>query len=440
MAKISEREIYRQRYQSEIYYQVEVALKPGRMDAFTIPLCQLKSQRNPRLTEPVAKAVLVDLKELSFKLRRFEKQEKPFPPARPFSVSELILHAAVHWRWPPGQTRMLVDQLQELSDPLLRQGVDATLVDETRLCIFSDYGKEYLPATPKRLSSAVNNRNILAPQNIRKTPRKVKRLLTPEQYRLYHLVWSRFLAWQTCDAQLQVVDVEITAGDDQRYRFERKDKGILFRGYMQVYEQEIDIELRQSSYIWPSALTKRDPLRLVTMSLIKEKTAPPPRFSPRTLKKNIIADGSDIQLALAQLISEQYLILNGQGLEPTDKGLAVPLPEDFVPDPALASSRSASNKGQQTAPAESVAREKPAARMTCPLCGKRLVERQGRYGRFLACSGYPACRHTQPIALDIPCPEKDCNGHLVERRTAKGKIFYGCSEYPRCRHAQWQIP
>ncbi len=427
LANVRKVERERELFQPEPYFRIEIVLKPGRSGAFTMPLCRIKTQKNLRLSEPVAKAVVLDLKQSSFKLQRFEKIEKPHPPAKPITETEIMLYAAIHWKWAPQKTSDIINHLLHSDTPKIRLGVDASLIDQTRLRILSDYGKEYLPRAAKRLPGS-STQAILAPQDVNKTPKKMKRLLSAEELQLYQLIYNRFIAWQTSDAQLQKVTVEVIAGDDNRYQFERKDIGILFRGYMQIYEHESDVELRQASYTWDTELEKRESLRLVDINLIKEKTSPPPRFSIEAIDKGELGERSEVQLAIAQLIAEDYLSVNGQGLETTEKGRSVPLPENQSVSP--------STSAEATVRLTPQAIEMDGERISCPKCGKRLVLRQGPYGRFWACSGYPACHHTQPIKLDIPCPQPGCNGHLVQRRSHSGQIFYGCSEYPRCRYTQ----
>lgn len=441
LAKISTREMQREQYRAESFHRVEVLLKPGGFDAFTLPLCQIKSDTHPRLTEPVAKAVLLDLKEQSFSLQRFEKEEVSLPPGPPLTLAALILQAALKWQWSPAQTRAFVDELKLYSKPLVRSGIDANLIDETRLRILSDYGKEYLPAKARRLPTSINRNDIIAPADIDQTPKKTKRLLSSDQHELYSILWSRFLAWQTADAKLETVTIEVTAGDNKRYIFKREDTDILFRGFMQVHEREEDAALRQTSHQWPARLRKGEPVRFVKFSLVTEKSAPKAPFTIDEICNGKIADRQEAQIALAVLLSGDFLQINGDGLTATEMGRNVPLPPELMD--ASGDTKITADADESTPKTVGITKsetvEQTASRMTCPQCGQRMVVRQGRFGRFLACSGYPACRYTQSVALDIPCPNDGCHGHLVERRSKNSKIFYGCSEYPRCQHAQSQL-
>jgi len=439
LAQTCAREVQRAQLQPRDFYRVEVTLKSGRAGSFILPLRSIKSESLPRLSEAFAQAVLLDLKEQKFTLKKFEMAEVPHAPAWPITGTELQLSAWLQWGWTPDDSQKVLQQLTAPSLALVQSGVSPEQIEATRLMILGDYGKDYLPARARALTGSLQRLGPLSPAMAQQTPKKTRRRINADQQMLYQLIWSRFLAWQMADARLQKTLVQVTAGDQQRYLFERRDIGVLFRGYMQVHEQSGDAALGRHSHLWPVMLQKHEPLRLVQFALIQEEVVPPQHHEPADFYTKRLIERRDVQNALLSLLSIQLLQRNEQGVEPTEMGMRFyrqhlhdetpdgePLPLRFENKPGAAAVRR-SDDGN-------------AHRQSCPECGKPLIARQGKYGRFLACKGYPRCRHTQPFPLDASCPEPGCPGHLVERRTAKGKVFYGCSEYPRCNHLQWELP
>jgi DNA topoisomerase I len=421
------------------FYRIEVTLKPGRAESFILPLRSIKSETHHRLTEQVAHAVLLDLKDQKFSLQNFEMAEVPHIPASPINGPELQLTALLQWGWTPDDTQNVLQQLTAPPLALAQTGVSPENIEAARMMVLGDYGKDYLPARARALTGNRQRQGPLTPTAVQQTPKKAKRRLNTEQQALYQLIWSRFVAWQMADALLQKTLVQVTAGDHQRYQFERRDTGILFRGYMQVHEQSGDAALCRNSNVWPTALQKREPLRLVQFALLDEGDAQPQHFEPADFYKKRVMGRVDVQNALLSLLSSQLLQRNNQGVEPTDLGMQF-YREHLEQETTNAEPARLSPGNKEATVSTKKAAAGDARRKSCPECGKPLIARQGKFGRFLACKGYPQCRHTQPFSLDAPCPEAGCHGHLVERRTARGKIFFGCSDYPRCNHLQWDYP
>jgi DNA topoisomerase-1 len=345
----------------------------------------------------------------------------------------------------------------------------------------------------------------------------VKRYLSSDQYRLYELIWQRFVASQMSPAQLEQTTIDITAGE--RYLFRTTGSVVVFRGFLQVYEdvKENGEDTAESPGVVPTQLKVGEDLRLLDLIPRQHFTKPPARYTESSLVKILdelgIGRPSTYATIISTVLNRNYVNREGRQLQPTDLGRTVNkilisnFPDifnvhftaemeaelddiesgqrrflDVVKDfyqPFTRALKATESKRESimeevqeetsqkcpqcgrdliirwgrngrfmactgypecryTAPVEP--EEKQVSGEKCEKCGRDMVVKTGRFGRFLACSGYPECKNSRSLTIGVSCPKEGCDGMVVEKRSRRGKIFYGCSTYPKCDFASWYRP
>jgi len=388
--------------------------------------------------------------------------------------------------------------------------------------VIARIGMDYVPEAPptyKSRGSAQEAHEAIRPSELRNEPRAVEQHLTPDQMKLYRLIWERFLASQMMPAVYDTVGADIEAG---QCLFRAQGATLKFKGFTAVYEESREEgepvpEQDQEGAI--PMLEEGEVLTLVALDPKQHFTQPPPRFTEASLIKALeelgIGRPSTYASILGTIINDRgYVHRERRTLSPTELGMAVTdklIPyfqdimnveftaqmednldkieegqrkwvdtvkafyEPFKRDLARAKREMRSEKvgeptGETCPECGSELLEKrgrfgkflacsayPDCRYTrnldgsgraedepanenCPTCGKPMVIKHGRFGKFIACSGYPECKTTKPVTLGIACPEPGCTGQLVERRSRKGRTFFGCSAYPNCKFVVWRRP
>jgi DNA topoisomerase-1 len=308
-------------------------------------------------------------------------------------------------------------------------------------------------------------------------PEAIKEFLNRDQLRLYQLVWQRFVASQMEAAVFDTLSVEVTAKSAQHeYLLRASGSTVKFPGFLVVYEEakdedQVTAEDEENVRI-PSGLLEGQSQRLVRLLPEQHFTQPPPRYSEATLVKALEEYGIGRPSTYAPILStiqqRGYVLREGKRLSPTETGILVNdlITEHFpeVVDVGFTAKMEedldliAEGKRDWVASmrefygpfAEQVAKAElnmpdmnmgpePIGRI-CPECGHELVIRWGRYGKFISCSGFPDCRHTEAWLekIGVSCPKDQ--GDIVERKTRKGRTFYGCANYPNCDFTSWKLP
>jgi DNA topoisomerase-1 len=344
----------------------------------------------------------------------------------------------------------------------------------------TDYVPESAPTYKTKSKAAQEAHEAVRPTSVANTPKDIKTFLTRDQYRLYKLIWERFVASQMAAALYDTVSADIMAGDkgtvpSQRpYHFRAAGSELRFAGFLALYEETRPTDKPEDGENRvPKELQKGEVLDLLKLKPNQHFTQPPPRFSEATLVKALEENGigrpSTYASIISTIISRGYVELEEKRLMPTPIGeLVNDLLVEYFPD-VMSVDFTARLEGQLDEIAagspwvpiiddfyqrfsqrlevadEAIERvdmrsePEPVGR-DCPVCGNPLVFREGRFGRFIGCSNFPKCRHTEQIIVKVGviCP-KD-GGELVERRTRKGRIFYGCENYPECDWTSWKRP
>lgn len=431
-------------------------------------------------SEEETRQVINELQGAEYLVTRITRRERKRNPLPPFTTSTLQQEAARKLNFPVKKTMMIAQQLYEGLD-LGKEGTVGLITymrtDSTRLSqeaqnsarayISGKYGEAYVPPVPphyKTARGAQEAHEAIRPTETGRLPDDVKSFLTRDQHRLYKLIWERFLASQMSPAVYDATTVDISAGD---YTFRASGSVLRFPGFLMVYadNEESDSNL--------PLIEEGDRLELKKLEPKQHFTQPPARYNEATLVKTLEEKGIGRPSTYATIIttiqSRGYVVKEDKYLYPTELGfIVVDLLKEHFPDIVDAEFTAGMEQKldrievgempwqevvedfyrpfkKSLELAESkigvIELEDELSDEECPKCGRRLVIKQGRYGKFLACPGFPECRHTQPYVEEtgVTCP-KCSNGRLVARKTKKGRKFYGCSNYPECDFTTWDEP
>jgi DNA topoisomerase-1 len=364
--------------------------------------------------------------------------------------------------------------------------VAAIAQDQARDFISAAYGPEYLPEKPPvyktRSKTAQEAHEAIRPTSVERTPDSLKPHLSKEQFRLYKLIWERFVASQMAPAVYDTVSAEIWAGPEatpapQRpYLFRASGSTLSFPGFLAVYGAEDPDEENggdKAGSSIPADLTNGEPLDLLQLLPVQHFTQPPPRYSEASLVKALEEHGIGRPSTYASIIStiqqRGYVDQEQRRLRPTEMGSIVnDMLVQYFPDvvsvdftarledeldeiaegkawvPVIGEFYEKFSKELAVAddalPKLDLRREPEIVGRDCPLSGHPLVYREGRFGRFIGCSNYPQCRYTEQILVKVGVVCPNCGGDLAEKRTKRGRVFYGCSNYPRCDWTSWKRP
>jgi DNA topoisomerase-1 len=347
---------------------------------------------------------------------------------------------------------------------------------EVRTFISSKFGSSYLPANPPKYKTktrgAQEAHEAVRPTSVLRTPKAIKQFLTRDQYRLYQLIWQNFVASQMADAIFNTISIEIDAqGDQHQFLLRASGSTIKFAGFLVVLK-DLTEKNKKGEMPVPTDLSVGQWLNLIRLLPEQHFTQPPPRFSDASLvsmlEENGIGRPSTFAPTIATLLNRNYVFREKRRLYPTETGIVVTdlLVEHFpdIVDTSFTAKMETSldqvasggmtwveiirdfygpfsktlelaNKNMpdlNTGP-EPLGRD-------CPDCGQGLVIRWGRHGKFIGCSNFPECRHTEALLekIAVKCPED--GGELVRRKTRRGRVFYGCENYPSCEFSSWKLP
>lgn len=477
-----EREI--QAFEPQEYWSLDVTLEKDGAQ-FNAAFHGKNGKKQELKSREEVDTVLNGLEGAQYCVEEFKLGRKKRSAPTPFTTSMLQQEASRKLGFTTRRTMKIAQQLYESIDvegegsvglvTYIRTDslrISAEAIEEVRGYIGGRYGADYLPAKPNVYKSKNNIQDAheaIRPTSLAREPKAIRSSLTDEQYKLYKLIYERFVACQMTDAVYATKTAEISAGE---YDFRATASERVFDGYMAVYVEGKDQETEEKKAKLPD-LQKGELLTFVAFLPEQHFTEPPARYTEASLVKELEDKGIGRPSTYAPIIStildRQYIEREKKALKPTPLGFCV---TDFMmknfPDivnvhftadmesklDAVESgdTRWAEIVGQFYGPfeesvkgAESAERVKVPVEETdipCEKCGRMMVVRSSRFGKFLACPGYPECKNTRPMPEDEikqPCPK--CGGKLVKRSTKVGnKKFYGCSNYPDCDFASNGIP
>ena len=431
-------------------------------------------------------AVLSDVQGQSFTVREIKKAEKRRSPAPPFITSTLQQEASRKLNMTPKRTMAIAQQLYEGVE-LSGQGAvglitymrtDSLRLSEEALAaaksfIEERYGRDYHPGTPRRFKTkgaAQDAHEAIRPSDVRLDPDSLAKDLTRDQLRLYRLIWSRFVASQMSNA---VYDTAVIDTECKGHSFRSNHQSLRFSGFLAVYEEGRDDENEEKLDALPE-LREGEALRHVESRPEQHFTQPPARYTEATLVKAMEEKGVGRPSTYASIVStiqdREYVVKKDKRLEPTPLGEVVTqlmldrfndvIDVEFTAgmedklDQVEAGKLSCKQvlrdfyagfhrEMEQAEEALKDTRIKVPEEVTdevCELCGRKMVVKFGRFGKFLACPGYPECKNAKPIVEHMPgrCPK--CGGGMLKRKSKKGYAYYACETGAACGFMTWDVP
>ncbi|MBU5455771.1 type I DNA topoisomerase [Caproiciproducens sp. MSJ-32] len=449
---------------------------------FPIKLVQYKNKKLKINTEEESNKIIEELKKGEFIVTKVKDGTRIKNPLPPFTTSTLQQEASKKLNFITKRTMSIAQVLYEGVE-VKGYGTVGLITymrtDSVRISdeaqekalefIVSNFGKEYAPKNKRVYKSKKNTQDAheaIRPTIIEITPEIAKESLTAEQYKLYSLIWNRFMASQMEACELKTKSIEINNGD---YKFKANGSIIKFDGFMKVYEYSSEEEKEDVSL---PELDEGNKLTKVDIEGKQHFTQPPARYTEASFVKLLEEKGigrpSTYVPTIATLLSRDYVRREKKNLVATELGIIVNnilseyfkeiVDVDFTADMERNLDYIEEGKedwrkivGDFYKPLKEaidraekeiskVVIEDEVSDIPCDKCGRMMVIKKGRYGKFLACPGYPECENAKPLVeeLDVPCPK--CGGKVIIKRSRKGKKFFGCSNYPECDFVSWNEP
>jgi len=526
---ICEREAKIEAFVPREYWDLSAALETGRGEKFTAKCIKINNKKPDIPNRDEVEKHLEALKNAVFTVKAIEEKEVAKSPSPPFITSTLQQDATKRFRFPPAKTMKIAQQLYEgidiggdLVGLITYMRTDSVRISKEaiggiREYIGRQYGAEYLPPNPRYFKTKKKNvqdaHEGIRPTRFDLAPETIDQYLSPDQKKVYRLIWNRFASCQMAAARYKQRNVDVIAGN---YLFRASSNDLVFDGYLRAWREEAR---ENESPKLPQDIAQGEKLNLLKLNPAQKFTEPPVRFSEGTLIKELDSLGigrpSTYASIVSTILTRKYVERVKGFLQPTELGRTVNtlltdnMPEIFnikftaqmeeeldniegnkkdwlavireFYEPFEKSLSKLEEKKKEiksnlqevtdekcelcgrpmvikwsrngkflacsgfpecrnTRPLEEDHRAAELPDKTCPNCGGQMIVKQGRYGKFWACSNYPKCKTTAPFTLNIDCPEPDCDGKLVEKKTGRGKTFYGCSNYPNCKFATWNEP
>ncbi len=535
---VVEREREIEAFVPEEFWTLDAHLRGASPPPFTARLAKIAGKKAEVRDGETAAAIVRTCERGPFIVDKVSKKERKQRPLAPFTTSRLQQEAARAFRFTAKRTMGVAQQLYEGVD-LGAEGAVGLITymrtDSTRLSdeavanvrdyILERFGPEYVPAKPnvyKSKGRAQDAHEAIRPTSLAWPPERVKPFLKPEAYKLYSLIWNRFVACQMTPARFDVTTVDVRAPGEHVFRATGKVQ--TFRGFTAIYQEHRGVDEAEEKLAPLPPLTEGQELGLDKLDAEQRFTTPPPRFTEATLIRELEDKGigrpSTYAAIISTIQSKGYVEKEKQRFRPTELGMIVndllveSFPELFdvgftarmedqldeveagqvdwkellkgfwgglsgTLEKARTEMRNVKREeiptdlrcpkddaplvikfgkngsflactnypdcrftGEIERDADGKVKlvgEEPVGRK-CPECKEGdLLYKKGRYGRFIGCSRYPECRHTEPISTGVDCPQ--CGeGYLTEKKSRRGKTFYSCSRYPKCDYAQWDKP
>lgn len=473
---IADREREIEAFQPEEYWTISLKLTnmKGKLPFLAKFYGTANGKKMPLKDEETAKKVQEYLKQAEYTVKSVVRKETKRRSAPPFTTSTLQQEASRKLNFTSRRTMAAAQQLYEMgyitymrTDSLR---ISTIAQNEARDYIGKAYGSAFVPGKPKvyrAKKSAQDAHEAIRPTSCVNTPEKYKEKLKPDLYKLYRLIWMRFMASQMSDAVMDSVTADILCGD---YLARATGSEIKFPGFMTLYVEGKDEEEEKSKKI-PN-LEEGQELLLKELNPEQHFTQPPARYTEASLVKAMEEEGigrpSTYAPTIATITARGYVAREGKNLYPTELGFIVTdlMKENFEDIVDVEFTANMEDKIEAVADGETEwktiirdfytpfaktlqeAEEKignieiadEVSDVPCEKCGRMMVYKQGKFGKFLACPGFPECRNTKAIteSLDVPCPK--CGGKVSVRKSRKGSIFYTCDNSPECDFISWDEP
>ena len=495
---VVEREEEIRAFRPQEYWSIQVDLERVRPNLGGFQAMFYGREKKMELhSQEEAEAIVAEVSAAPFSVSKVKRQEKLRNPAPPFTTSTLQQEASRKLNMTPARTMSIAQQLYEGVD-ITGEGTVGLITymrtDSLRLSeeaiaaakgfIETRYGKQYYPPQArhyKTKGSAQDAHEAIRPSDVNLVPDEIKKDLTSEQYKLYKLIWSRFLACQMASAVYDSVSIEAQSAG---YTFRASHSELKFSGFTAVYEEGKDDEDEAPQSPLPD-LKEGEDLDLKKADKQQHFTQPPARYSEATLIRALEEKGigrpSTYAPTISTILNREYVVKEGRALRPTPLGEVVTglMKDKFqdIVDPTFTAQMEEEldkveegsvdwkkvlsafyddfeaelHKAEQELDGERIKVPDEVSEEICPQCGRNLVIKSGRFGRFLACPGWPECDFTMPLVVEMPgkCPK--CGGRLLKRtgkskKTGKQYTYYCCEhlnskdESRRCDFMTWDVP
>ncbi|EHI98477.1 DNA topoisomerase I [Clostridium sp. DL-VIII] len=463
------------------YWSIDCTLKKEKKK-FPVRLSTYKGKKIEIENEETSNTIVEELKRGKFIVKAIKKGKKSRNPLPPFTTSTLQQDANRKLNFMTKRTMSIAQGLYEGVEIkgygtvglITYMRTDSVRISEeaqegAKKFIGDTYGKEYLPGSARIYKGKKNIQDAheaIRPTYVEITPQMAKENLTAEQYKLYSLIWNRFVASQMASCELNTNSIDIENGD---YKFKASGSVIAFDGFMKIYEYSNEDD--ENSVILPE-LKEDEELKLDSLQGTQHFTQPAPRYTEASFVKLLEEKGigrpSTYVPTISTLLGRNYVVREKKNLIPTELGEIVNnivseyfkqiVDVDFTADMEKKLDDVEEGNENWTRIVEEffnplkiaiekaekeiskVVIEDKVSDVKCEKCGRMMVIKRGRYGEFLACPGYPECKNAKPIVeeLDVPCPE--CGKPIVAKKSKKGKKFFGCTGYPECKFVSWYEP
>ena len=485
---ICEREEEIVKFKIEEYWNINALFnKIGdeKTETFKAKLFSINSEKATINTKDEATKICEEVKNQDIYVKSINKKKESKNPPPPFTTSTLQQEAYNKLNFPIKKTMLLAQQLYEgitlgtkgniglityMRTDSVRVSDEAKI--EAKKYIEEHFGKDFAKSSQSLKKGGNKSKNARiqdAHESIRPTyifnhPESIRKYLTNDQYRLYNLIWQRFVASRMKAAYLEKITIDIESG---KYIFRTSGSKILFKGYMILSGQN-----NQNLDKIPD-LKEKDQLRLEKIEANQSFTKPPPRYTEASLVKRLEKEGigrpSTYVPTISTLQYRTYVEKIDKKFRPTELGITVNsflirYFSDIVnitftakmekqldevesdkkkwEDVLRIFYKAFSNDLEKGGQAQKIEMPKVFSDEVCDKCGSKMLVKNGRFGKFLACSRFPKCKNTKPFLdkIGVSCPEEGCSGEIIRKKTKKGRTFYGCSNYPKCSFVSWNKP
>lgn len=435
--------------------------------------------------EAQVNSILKEIDGAVYEVVKYEEGKRKKHPSPPFITSTMQQEASRKLGFTSKRTMKVAQELYEGVEVkgygaiglITYMRTDSTRISDdalkdVRSYVKNRWGEKYLPKEPRRFksrSNAQDGHEAIRPTTPNLYPDEIKESLTLEQYKLYKLIWSRFVACQMSDCILDTRKADIKANS---YIFKASGYTVGFDGFTVLYEESKDEESSEAT-ILPKL---ENGMILNLKELIKNQhfTQPPPRFTEASLIKALEEDGigrpSTYAATISTILSREYVIKEGKALKPTELGEVITnlMKERFpnivnikftadmegnldtvesgkakwvdILDDFYGDFSKALEKAQKDMEGVKIQLKEDETDIVCEKCGKKMVVKVGRYGKFIACPGYPECKNIKKIVNETGASCPKCGGKIIARKSKKGRNFYGCGNYPDCDFLSWDEP
>lgn len=432
-------------------------------------------------------AILADLENAQYVVKSVKKGTRRKSPTPPFITSTLQQEASRRLSFPAKRTMKAAQELYEGVDVagmgtvglITYMRTDSLRIsDEARAAgndyIRSTYGDKYLPAKPRFYKSKGNvqdGHEAIRPSMPGVTPESVKGSLTTDQFKIYKLVWERFIASLMESCVQETMKIEIDANG---YTFNATGYTVKFDGFTALYEEKTDDTAKTAGETPLPKVVQGDVLKLKSILGNQHFTQPPARYTEASLTKALEENGvgrpSTYVTITSTILAKEYVVREGKQFVPTELGEAVTnLLKDKLPNivnvkytSRMEDDLDKIDSGDKNyidmirlyyddfeEPLEKAKKEMQGVKIKlkeeetdviCDKCGRNMVVKVGRFGKFLACPGYPECKNTKPLVFKTKAKCPECGGDVIEKKTKRRTSFYGCSNYPNCHFMTWDLP